>query len=389
MIKHMFHLIWNTKRKNLLLYLEMLISFLVLFSVFTFLYTSWEQFRIPLGFDPDNLYSIDLTFPEGTDSIFLEEAKQAISRELEAIPEVVSTGFGNWAAPFSQGGWSSNVTYEDQELHSYFAQVSTEYAEVLGLKTIEGRWFTDEDHHGSQSVVVVNKKFRDDYFPGDNILGKEILMDGETRSVIGVIGNYKYKGDFVKENQMSFFHKPLSSHAIDRIQIRVAPGTPAAIEAQIADVIKDVGKIPSFQIRKTSKSRKLVNQFYMIPMYILLFLSIFIILNVAFGLFGVIWYNINKRVAEMGLRMALGARVKHIYMQLIGEQLVITLLSIITGLIIAIQFPILGVLNIPNINYFIGILSAAFLVLIIVFICTAIPSRKASSIHPATALHEE
>ncbi len=389
MIKQMFHLIWNTKRKNLLLYLEMLISFLVLFSVFTFLYTSWNQYSIPLGFNPDDLYSVDLPFPEGTDSILLEEAKRNISRDLEALPEVVQTGFGNWAAPFSQGGWASEVIYEDRRLHAYFAKAGIDFAKTLDLKISEGRWFNEEDLFESQNVMVVNEKFRDDYFPDQDIINKEIELDGEVKRIVGVIEHYKYKGDFIKEHQMAIFHEPLSSHAIDRIQIRVAPGTPASVEAKIAGILKDVGKMTSFQIKKSSKSRKLANRFYMIPMYILLFLSVFIILNVAFGLFGVIWYNINKRVAEMGLRMALGARVKHIYMQLIGEQLVITLLSVITGLIIAVQFPILGVINIPNINYVIGMICAAALVFLIVLVCTAIPSRKASSIHPATALHEE
>ncbi|MEO0877434.1 MAG: FtsX-like permease family protein, partial [Bacteroidota bacterium] len=115
----------------------------------------------------------------------------------------------------------------------------------------------------------------------------------------------------------------------------------------------------------------------------------FLILNIALGLFGVLFYNINKRRAEIGLRRALGASQSEITSQFTLEVFLVAFIAMLLAAILAVQFPLLGVLEIPSENFYWSILATFGLISIVVFACAFMPSRQAAGIHPAAALHEE
>ena len=124
-------------------------------------------------------------------------------------------------------------------------------------------------------------------------------------------------------------------------------------------------------------------------MIILLVVGGFLIINVALGLFGVLWYNINKRRAEIGLRRAVGASGNSVTKQLIGEALVLATFSLILGSFFAIQFPLLNVFDLSSTVYITAlILSVIFIYLLVIF-CALYPGKQAAAIYPAVALHEE
>ena len=114
------------------------------------------------------------------------------------------------------------------------------------------------------------------------------------------------------------------------------------------------------------------------------------ITNVALGLFGVIWYNINRRKPEIGLRRALGAPSTTIYKQIIGEALALTTFGITIGSFFALQFPLLKIFGfIDNEVYFFAFVLSLLFIYIIVVVCALYPSHLAAKIHPAAALHED
>ena len=107
------------------------------------------------------------------------------------------------------------------------------------------------------------------------------------------------------------------------------------------------------------------------------------------GLFGVLWYNISRRYAEIGLRRAVGGNRPKILKQFIGEMVIAASLAVILGCIFAFQFPLLEVFDIPMHIYFLGTLGAIGLIYVLIVICSFYPSKVASEIQPATALHED
>jgi putative ABC transport system permease protein len=131
------------------------------------------------------------------------------------------------------------------------------------------------------------------------------------------------------------------------------------------------------------------NEMTIIPMIIFMIVAGFLIINVALGLFGVLWYNISRRRSEIGLRRAIGASGASVSSQLVAESLILATLSIIVGCFFALQFPLLNVFDVAADIYIYAILLSMLFIYLLVIACSVYPGRQAAAIHPATALHEE
>ena len=72
-------------------------------------------------------------------------------------------------------------------------------------------------------------------------------------------------------------------------------------------------------------------------------IAVFLLLMVSFGLFGVLWQNVNSRIPELGLRRAIGASTAQIYGQIVTEQVLISSLAMAVGMLFLIQLPFAGI----------------------------------------------
>ena len=148
-------------------------------------------------------------------------------------------------------------------------------------------------------------------------------------------------------------------------------------------------KNSNVEIQHLSDMRKRKNYFALVPMITLLIVAGFLVINVALGLFGVLWYNINKRRGEIGLRRAVGASGSNVTKQLVGEAMVVATFSLIIGSFFAVQFPLLNVFDLPSSTYFIGLVLSIVFIYLLVLICAFYPGKQAAAILPAVALHED
>jgi len=103
----------------------------------------------------------------------------------------------------------------------------------------------------------------------------------------------------------------------------------------------------------------------------------------------VLWYNINKRRGEIGLRRAVGATGSSVSMQLVVEALILSTFSIIVGVFFAVQFPLLNVFDLPAGVYVMAIVLSVLFIYLLVLICAFYPGRQAAAVYPAVALHED
>ncbi len=171
--------------------------------------------------------------------------------------------------------------------------------------------------------------------------------------------------------------------------MKVNPTANAAFEANLMKQLNQIAGNWSFEMRDMGDMRQTVQRITLVPIIIFLTISGFLIFNVALGLFGVLYYNINKRKQEIGVRRAMGSTQNNISGQFIGEVIVIATFSLALGLFFAIQFPLLKVLNVQAGIYFSAIILAFLLIYALVLVCSFYPSRQAAQLHPAMALHEE
>ncbi|RLJ69503.1 ABC transporter permease [Pedobacter alluvionis] len=393
MFKHLFKLIWNKRRQNFLFLSEILVSFLVIFAVFSFLTYYYQNYSKPLGFDYKRVWCItynngELTKNNDSLKIFYDNLQKA----LKSMPQIEEVAYSGANYPYSDSFSSTGLTQNGKKFN-YIANytVGIDYKKVWNVPLLEGRWFLPEDVVSNNKNIVINETLKKQLFGNAQATGKLIgnYDEKEKLKVIGVMQDIKASGDFLPAGSAIFnpidtaFHKYTHN-----ILIKVREGADATFESQLykfmANTVKNAVEIKHLDEMRNSKNKQTI-----IPMVIFIIIASFLIINVALGLFGVLWYNINKRKGEIGLRRAIGASGRSVSYQLVMEAIILATISLLVGCFFAGQFPLLSVFNIPASVYIIAmLLSVAFIYLLVLF-CSLYPGKQAANIHPAVALHEE
>ena len=169
----------------------------------------------------------------------------------------------------------------------------------------------------------------------------------------------------------------------------MSPTADIAYEEKISKLVESTIKTSSFSIQDAPLLRKRANLQTWIPIVALLSMCVFLCVNVALGLFGVLSYSISKRRAEVGLRRALGAHAGSIIQQFTLEVILLASLALVVGVFFALQIPLLKVVDVNPTIFYRGIVYATVIIMAVIGVCALYPSIQASRIHPATALHED
>ena len=165
------------------------------------------------------------------------------------------------------------------------------------------------------------------------------------------------------------------------------PGSSPQFEETLTNALSDVARTWQIKVNSLEAIRNSANLQTLIFPIILTVICIFMIINVALGLFGVIWYNTNRRKPEIGLRRALGSSAATIYKQILGESLVLTTMAVFLASLFALQFPLLGLLPFFTTGtYLAGYILSVFMIYLMTSLCALYPGRVAASIEPAEAL---
>jgi putative ABC transport system permease protein len=407
MLKHLCKLVWNRKRINFLITLEILLSFIIVFAVIVFAVYYTDNFRQPLGYHYENVWFIGVE--RRASSADKEKPQQLATarRLLAALREFgeVEHAAGVWGAPYSRGDWSSR---RDDKQRGGALEWGSNYAtdglkDVLGLKVLQGRWFSKEDDGAAYQSVALNRKTARDLFGDDDPLGKDISdpderkraeAKGEKRRpqiVVGVIDDYRNKGEFSERRGYVFQRNDLMSEDADpprSILIKVRPGTTAAFEEKLLARLQAEARDWSFDIKPLAQMRDNVFQEFLVPMAAFSLIAGFLLIMVALGLTGVLWLNVTQRTKEIGLRRAKGATRKRIYRQILGELFIITSFGLLVGVLIVVQFPLLNLLGFASARvYLTSIMISLALIYLLTAICGLYPSRLATKVQPAEALH--
>ena len=390
MLRHLFKLIWNKKKQNFLLIAEMLVSFIVIFAVFTLLVYFYRNYKQPMGFEYENVWAVKFDKPDNIKSNdSLKLYFETVSNLLHSMPQIKYVSFTSGNYPFSPSTNNNSVNYNKNNTVSNFYVVQDDYANALNLKMIEGRWFNKTDEVYKDKPVVINETLKETLFKNEDPVGKILGEAPNTMKVMGVVNDFKDKGDYRALSEGIFTRMDTSMYNfIGTILINVQPNTDAAFEGKLFKSLSNaIGS--TIEIVHLTEQRKWINNITLVPMIILMIVAGFLIINVALGLFGVLWYNINLRKSEIGLRRAVGASGTSISKQLVGEALVLSTLALIIGSFFAIQFPLLNVFDLPASIYIIALIFAIVFIYLLVIICAFYPGKQAAAIYPAIALHEE
>ena len=393
MLQHLLKLMWNKRRSNGLIFLEILLAFIVLFGVYAFGFYNLDRYSSPLGFSYENSVGVAVDMPDDMDSLELSRLEERILREVKEVTGVVSATFLGPINPFGGSTWSTGGDDNGFHIQTLMVYADNNFAETMELEFREGRWFTEADRDAKYEAVVLNGKFVDEYYPDRASMIDSIIRINGEKKIIGIVENYKYRSNFVENQPLAFFSEAgwnaMDNGPFNQLIVRAEPGRAGAIEEPIYNLLVDATKSTDVVIWNMAQDRKKANRPIVIPLIILISISVFLLINIALGLFGVLFTQINRRRAEIGLRKAMGATPAEVTTQFVLEVLLVTFAGLLLGIFFAIQVPLLELLPIPGKFFYLGIGAAVATILLIVTLCALIPSRQAAGIHPALVLHEE
>jgi putative ABC transport system permease protein len=143
--------------------------------------------------------------------------------------------------------------------------------------------------------VVITRKLEEQLFEGQPGVGKEIGDEQSKMKVIGVMEDIKDKGSY--QAIEAGLYQPIDSTWASTILLKVKPGTDATFEGKLFKSFSNaVGT--NVEIEHMDNKLESKNKLTLVPMIIASIVAGFLVINVALGLFGVLWYNIISAKAK-------------------------------------------------------------------------------------------
>ncbi len=383
------------------------------------------------GFDPANVLTMTVLFPP-TGGKYLEKSPgrpmerispkvtayhQQLIEGVSALPGVESVGMITMLPPLGSGVRTFSIVGHpapDKRPFVGFNEVSPSYFRTMRIPLKKGRYFDERDTTNAPWVVIISETTANRYFPNEDPIGQQILLhytfnevDEEwPRQIVGVVGEVKQAGmggvhPLVYESylQQPELYRGGSDgfHLAGTLVIR----TISDVHAHEADIIATAKQMmkqmdPDQPVTDISTMEDMLAEYMSWDKTYVLFLGVFAgiaVVLAAIGVYGVLSYFVNQRTRELGIRFALGAQRRDVFV-LVGK-LGLTLAG--TGLVIGIALALglnrfmkehLRLSHVkatdPATYAAVGILLAC-----ITLLACYLPSSRATKVDPVTVLRHE
>jgi putative ABC transport system permease protein len=419
MIRHLLKLVWSGRRSNALVAAEMLVSFLILLGVTTLAVTYLDHRRRPVGFDYADVWRLSIDFGNSrygdnvdTDARARLEQVREVVRAAQALPGVEAVAAAG-PTPFSQSFETRDYGHDGRRVSYRVAHVSDDFARVMGLSLVRGRFFTREDDAATWEPVVITEGMAREIFGAEDPVGKSVgieRMGGPDaappgappepeRRVVGVVAAYRQEGEYDFPSNQLFQRQRLEPiegttlQGADRVPgdlvVRVAPGSTAELEERLLQAARAVTRQATVSVEPLPLARDRVSRFYLGPVLIVGLVASFLAIMVALGLSGVLWLSVTRRTREIGLRRANGATRGDIRLQVLGEIVMLTSFALLPGIVLAAQLPILGGLPVPLPIYLVSLALSVAGIYLLAILCAWYPAQLAVQVEPTEALRYE
>jgi len=415
MTRHLLRLIWNRKRQNFLLTLEIFFSFLTLFAVVLFAMQYASNARKPLGYRIDRIWSLTVDRKEPSEDGAVKARHRETYRQLitalRELPQVEGVAAA-FTGPYANSNWGGSMRLVGgRNIEHGVNRATDDFFELFSVPLVAGRAFSREDDAATWTPVVLNRRLAEEIFGDQNPIGQIIKEERDpndpppdpndkpqVKRVIGLIDEFRQNGELATAQNYMFYRMRLDgadpkADVPDRLFVRLRPGTPAAFEETLVKRAMAVATDWSFEVEPLDAMREHKLHEYSIPLIVFATIAGFLLLMVALGLTGVVWQSVTQRIREFGLRRAKGATIANVRRQVLIEMVIMTSLALLVGVALLGQLPLLPLpkpLQIVNGPVFVASLAVSIgAIYVLTLACGWYPSRLATKIEPAQALHYE
>jgi predicted permease len=353
--------------------------------------------RVDAGFEPRGLYGAQMrlgppayaTPPSRADYV------RRVLVELQRTPGVAAAA--TTLNLFTPGiNFITQIQIEgkptpDGNPHSVqFRRVSPSYFQTAGIPLINSRLPNDADVFETPRIAVVSRRFADEFWPGEDAIGRTILRSGNKVLVVGIVGDVR---------DISLAQNPLSTMYVPFGQ-DLPPNVPSSFVIRAADTGFDPDAVRA-AVRRVDAQQPLDQ---LVPLdewlqntvgperlrtALLAFLAGVGLLVALVGVYGLTVRSVTDRRREVGLRVALGATRGAIWRLLMIDSLGAVGVGLFAGCVLA--FPAARALQnfLPGLNPNVITPVLAFAVLgLSAIVAAAAPARRALRVEPTEALRD-
>jgi predicted permease len=367
------------------------------------------------GFNPSRVVTASFYLPNPndpkTDVLYGDFSKRTsffrdVIRRVATIPGIDRAAMTS-DLPGARPTTTAALVIEDraadssQGVTAEVIRVSPDYFMLMQCPLIRGRFFLESDESGKQEVAIIDETTARRYWSGIDPLGRRFRMGVNPRLpwvtvvvvVVGIVKDMKQDGldtDGVPHIFRPIYQQsPLRSRAVSVVARTPLPAS--LLESQIRKEIQTLDPaLPVFNVRSMNDvmdasiaprrfSAELVGVFAAVAM-----------LLSSIGIYGLLAYMVGQRSREIGIRVALGAQGPDILKLILGKGLLLAGTGIAIGLILsAISAPLIaGLLYGVHPIDVIVFVTVPLILLVVAFLATYIPARRATTVDPIIALHE-
>ena len=361
---------------------------------------------LSLGYEPRALFTarFELPWQKYNDRDKINTFAKALLDKVRGLPGVQNAAVSS-NGPL-MGGWQTGFWREENPrpqpsdmLNSDLEVVVGDYFSTLKVPLLRGRAFNERDTKDSPRVVIIDQAMAEQYFPGENPIGKRLGVDpgNDNESyvmseIVGVVARMRFHAvDEMAPLPVIYCSLGQTQRTSLTLFVRSAMAS-AALERAVRDAVTSIdSSMPVFDARPMSdRVRETWGAQRLLSFLFSVFAGLALVLA-TIGLYGLLAYTTLKRVPEIGIRLALGARPAQIRALIFSHGMQLLLIGSVIGLFTAFAlsralqsmlFEVRG--TDPKIYFGVGlILFAATL------FASWIPARRASRVDPIVALHTE
>ena len=323
---------------------------------------------------------------------------QRLIEKLQMLPGVRSVSLSA-NGPLANSSRISSMEVEghtprrEDRLRTNEEVVTDNYFETVGLRVIEGRNFVPQDRRPEAHSTIINQTMAKRFFPGQSAVGKRWSyggpIDKDANVIVGVVEDARYVQLRATPPNMAYHLVQASpDDVLSDLELRTT-GAPATLAQTVRETLTQMEpRLPIMELVPLGdRIARGMLQDRMVARLTSLF-GVLALLLASLGLYGTISYGISRRVAELGLRMALGADRETVLWMVLREAL--TLVVIGTG--IGLPLAWIAGRSMRSLLYNVGAADpaafaiGAFVLLAVAAVAAYLPAYRASRIEPMVAL---
>jgi putative ABC transport system permease protein len=280
--------------------------------------------------------------------------------------------------------------------------VGAKYFDTVGIRILRGRGFTASDETPGRGGVIVNQRFADMYFKGEDALGRQISVTEEgsngidlrSQTVVGVSAIVRQRDlENIEPDPVvyvPYFSGPNLGRTVAVI-VRTSSGTAAAVPLIRQAVLELDADIPVFNVRTMDELLAQRRWSYRVFGGMFAVFAAIALLLAAVGLYAVMAYSVTQRTQEIGVRMVLGAPPREVVWLFLRRAFVLVAIGLTLGMSGAFGVGrLLRSILVQSTGRDVPVLLFISLLMIAVAVTACVwPARRATRLNPVTALRYE